>query len=218
MHMKKSYMSVAPFFLILALALSACSTGPKNPAKTATSIAPAPAGLDARTFTPVPGKSVLADKIAYSQKDPRWASHLMGGSGDTMETDGCLVTATAMVLTNLGLQTNPGELNAQLKSNKGYTNQGWLVWSAIDTVTKNQATARYYDEVSEDIIEGCMADGFYPLARFILPSGRSHWAMILRKSQYGYHMRDPLHPSDQPLIFPRGVDAFKAIRCVGKKI
>lgn len=163
-----------------------------------------------------PGVLSLADRTAFSQKDPRWASHAMGGSGDLMETDGCLVTAAAMVLGNLGFETDPGDLNKRLKANSGYTDQGWLIWSAIGKVTDNQATARYFDDVSSEIIEGCMADGYYPLARFILPNGRSHWAMIVRKSQYGYHMRDPLHPSDQPLIFPRDVDAFKAVRCVGK--
>jgi len=137
-------------------------------------------------------------------------------TSQSMETDGCLVTAAAMVLGNLGFETDPGDLNKRLKANSGYTDQGWLIWSAIGKVTDNQATARYFDDVSSEIIEGCMADGYYPLARFILPNGRSHWAMIVRKSQYGYHMRDPLHPSDQPLIFPRDVDAFKAVRCVGK--
>jgi len=133
-----------------------------------------------------------------------------------METDGCLVTATAMVLGNLGIHTNPGELNKQLTAVNGYTKQGWLIWSAIDKVTDGKATAIYHDDVSNEVIDGCMAKGYYPLARFILPSGRSHWAMIVRRSEYGFHMRDPLHPSEQPLIFPQKVDAFKALRCVGK--
>ena len=58
-------------------------------------------------------------------------------------------------------------------------------------------------------------DGYYPLVQFYLPSGRSHWAMIVRYSEQGFHMRDPLRTSKSPLIFPRGTDAFKAVRCVG---
>lgn len=179
------------------------------------------------TSTPAPDPSVqetkstsisgLADKVYYSQKDPRWAADRLGKTRDTMESDGCLVSATAMVLGNLGFDTDPGDLNKRLTDVDGYTSQGWLIWSAIDKVTDNKATARYYDEVSNEIIDGCIADGFYPLARFILPNGRSHWSVIIRRSEYGYHMRDPLHPSDQPLIFPRSVDAFKALRCVGLK-
>lgn len=140
----------------------------------------------------------------------------MGGSGATLEAEGCLVTATAMALTNLGFKMSPGDLNHRLKQQKAYTSGGLLVWSGIDKVTGGGATARFYNEVNEDIIGSCMRDGFYPLARFILPSGRTHWAMILHKSHLGYHMRDPLHPSSQPLIFPAGISGFKAVRCVGR--
>lgn len=160
----------------------------------------------------------LPDTIAYSQKDARWAGDRMGGSGATMEAEGCLVTAAAMALTNLGFKTSPGALNNQLKRQKGYTSSGLLIWSAIERVSGGGATARYYNDVNKQIIARCMADGFYPLARFILPNGRTHWSMIVRVSDRGYHMRDPLHPSRQPLIFAQGISGFKAVRCVGRKI
>lgn len=189
--------------------LGACSSSPMPGEK--------PGAVSPAISTAPSGSISLADKVYYSQKDPRWGSDRLGNTSDTMETDGCLVSATAMALGNLGFETDPGDLNKSLTAVNGYTSNGWLIWSAIDKVTDGQATARYYDEVSNEIIDGCIADGYYPLARFILPSGRSHWSVIIRRSQYGYHMRDPLHPSDQPLIFPRGVDAFKAVRCVGMK-
>lgn len=183
-----------------ALLLSACAGGaPKKSAD-----------QSAGVFT-------LRDIVAYSQKDPRWAGERMGGSGASMKAEGCLVTATAMALTNLGFKIDPGGLNAGLKKNGGYTKSGLLVWSAIDRVSRGQATARFYNSVSDEIIMSCMADGYYPLARFILPNGRTHWAMIVHKSARGYHMRDPLHPSKQPLIFGQGISGFKAVRCVGRK-
>ena len=195
-----------------ALILAACSSSPK-PAQSAAKPSVQSGNLN---YTPIPGKYALADRVAFAQKDPRWASQTLGGSGESLETDGCLVTATAMALGNLGFTTDPGDLNKRLKSVDGFTRQGWLIWSAIDKVTDGEATARYYDSVSSEIIDECITDGFYPLARFILPSGRSHWAVILHRSEQGFHMRDPLHPSGEPLIFPRNVDAFKAVRCVGK--
>jgi len=195
---------------ILLFTTGCSTTPPKADTNTQKDLAIAP------QFTPVPGRVSLPDRTVFLQKDPRWGSDRLGKTTDTMETDGCLVSATAMVLGNLGFETDPGDLNKRLTQVDGYTPQGWLIWSAIDKVTDGEATARYYDEVSTEIIDGCMADGYYPLARFILPSGRSHWAMIVRRSQFGFHMRDPLHPSDQPLIFPQGVEAFKAVRCVGR--
>jgi len=192
-------------FTAMALTFGACSTTSE------TAVAPPP---KTSVSAPQPA-SGLADKVYFSQKDPRWANDRLGKTSDTMGSDGCLVSATAMVLGNLGFDTDPGDLNNRLTAVDGYTKQGWLIWSAIDKVTDGAAKAQYHDEVSNEIIDSCIADGYYPLARFILPNGRSHWSVIIRRSQYGYHMRDPLHPSDQPLIFPQTVDAFKALRCVG---
>lgn len=159
----------------------------------------------------------LPDNSAYSQKDRRWANDRMGGSGASIKAEGCLVAATSMALTNLGFKINPGQLNARLKKQKGYTSSGLLIWSSIEKVSKGRAVARYHDKVNEGVINSCMRDGFYPLARFILPNGRTHWAMIVRKSARGYHMRDPLHPSNKPLIFGQGISGFQAIRCIGRK-
>ena len=189
-----------------ALTLTACAGAPKP--------RPAP-GPEEITYTPKPGQLALPDRVAFAQKDPRWARNTLGGSGEPLETDGCLVTATAMALGNLGFDTDPGDLNTRLKSVGGYTSRGWLIWSGIDRATNGHATARYYDTVSDDIIGECLRDGFYPLASFDLPNGRTHWAVILQQSMQGYHMRDPLHPSGQPLIFPQGAEGFKAVRCVG---
>ncbi len=192
-------------FLGISLVLASCASAPK----------PVSAPNTPVQYTPIPGELALPDRVAFRQKDPRWAHETLGGSGEPLETDGCLVTATAMALGNLGFDTDPGDLNARLKSVNGYTARGWLIWAGIDRATQGQATARYHDSVSDALIGECLRDGFYPLASFDLPNGRTHWAVILRRSQMGYHMRDPLHPSKQPLIFPQGVDGFKALRCVG---
>lgn len=194
----------------LLLTVSACSSPPQ---RTST---PTANNAKAGGFTPLPkGDYTLADTHVFLQKDPRWKDHQLGGSGESLESDGCLLTATAMTLANLGFQTNPADLNKRLKNANGYTKQGWLKWASIADVTGGKAKARFYTEVSDDIIQGCMADGFYPLARFELPNGRSHWGMILHRDARGYHMRDPLRPSKRPLIFPTDARGFKSVRCVG---
>lgn len=190
--------------LFAALTFTACAGGPKPSVPSYPAPPQQSYGLS------------LPDNAAFSQKDPRWASDKMGGSGASMKAEGCLVTAASMALTNLGFKLSPGDLNARLKQNKGYTKSGQLVWAGIDRVTGGGATARFYNSVSDEIIQSCMRDGFYPMARFILPNGRTHWSMIVAVNAQGYHMRDPLHPSSKPLIFPAGISGFKAIRCVGR--
>lgn len=196
------------------------STSSKTKARLATpSVSPMPS-IPNRTkdlYTPLPKDwdYALPDRAVYNQKDKRWAKDTLGNTKDSMAAYGCLVTATSMALSNLGFQTDPKDFNARMTKVDGFTSRGWMVWSGIEKVTDGKATFKFYDTVSDDIIEGCMADGFYPLARFILPNGRDHWSMIVGRSSKGFHMRDPLRVSKQPLIFPRGSDAFKSVRCVG---
>lgn len=211
-----------------AMVLSACSStpAPSNSASSAKSYYPqtSPTSGPAQ-MTPIPqsarfdydGRSLsLPDRAAFLQKDERWASDQLGHTAsDTMGTDGCLVTASAMALNNLGFETDPGDLNKRLTEADSFTPRGWLIWSGISKVTGGKAKARFHNEVSEEIINSCMRDGYYPMARFVLPNGRTHWAVILKRDAQGYHMRDPLQPSRSPLIFPRGAEAFKAVRCIG---
>lgn len=167
-------------------------------------------------MTPAPkGAFALRDSVAYSQIDPRWKQDRLGRTSDTMGSDGCLVTATAMALTNLGFKTNPQDLNKRLTATDSYTKNGWLIWDGIRRVTDGRAKATFYDKVDAKTIDQCMARGDYPLVQFYLPNGRSHWAMIVRHDARGYHMRDPLRTSSKPLIFPKGIDGYRAVRCVG---
>jgi hypothetical protein len=184
--------------------LAACGGTPdvRDPMSDAPMLSPARAGF-------------LADRVAFSQKDPRWASDPLGQSGDTLASDGCVVTSVAMALGNLGFQTNPKDLNKRLMETGNYTPRGWLIWNGVSEVTGGKAQAHYYDTVSEPLIAQCLARGDYPLVRFILPNGRSHWAMVLGRSQNGFHMRDPLRTSRTPLVFPRDASAFKSLRCIG---
>lgn len=199
--------------VIAGVFLAACGSSPDDygaPIGTPQIITPAPGGGS--------GASTLAlpDQVSYYQKDPRWGGQTLGGSGESLSTDGCVVTAAAMAMSNLGVAIDPGQLNAALKQNGGYTNQGWLVWDGIRKVSGGRVKATYHDQVNAGIIDSCLSRGEYPLTRFILPNGRTHWAMIVRRSSKGYHMRDPLHPSKSALLFPRGADAFKAVRCIGR--
>jgi len=200
--------------LIICLVLfgAGCASSPKP----ITPQPPKAVHQPAQLFTPLPADLSLPDKAAYSQKDPRWAHQTLGGSGESISKAGCVVTSAAIAMTNLGHEIDPSDLNAKLKAEGGYTNRGWLIWDGIRKASGGALQARFYDEVSADIIDGCMADGFYPLTRFILPNGRTHWAVIIQRSKQGYYMRDPLHPSKKPLLFPRSADAFKAVRCIGK--
>ncbi len=161
----------------------------------------------------------LPDRAKFIQKDRRWGSQRLGKTSDTIASDGCLLTASAMALTNLGFQMNPSELNSALNLYDGFTSEGWLIWDGIRRVTKGKAKATVYNTVSKQIIDKCIVNGSYPLVQFDnLPNGRSHWAMVLGRDKHVYYMRDPLKNISYPLNFPitnRNLNAFKSIRCIG---
>lgn len=193
--------------ILLALLLTACGSSPSNMSSGQ--------GAYSEGDRRYGGQTRLPDRIAFYQKDKRWAEEKLGRTNDTLASDGCLVTAAAMALANLGFQTNPADLNKRLTHTDSFTSRGWLIWDGIRRVTAGKATARFYKSVDIEKIDQCMADGYYPLVQFYLPNGRSHWAMILDRSDKGFHMRDPLRRANQPLIFPHSVEKFRALRCVG---
>ncbi|MEM7729068.1 MAG: hypothetical protein AAF311_07305 [Pseudomonadota bacterium] len=164
--------------------------------------------------TPVP-RGFPSDRVTYSQKDPRWARDRLGRGGGTLAAEGCVVTSAAMAMTNSGFPIDPGELNRRLTASDNLTHSGLLKWKGVSEVSGGRVKATFHSSVSEPLIQSCLAAGDYPLVRFFLPNGRSHWAMILGRSERGYHMRDPLRVSDKPLIFPQDSSAFKSLRCIG---
>lgn len=160
-------------------------------------------------------KMALPDHSYFHQQDPRWAHHQMGGSLEPLRSDGCLVTAAAMALSNLGFATNPGDLNARLKAKDGFTAQGWLVWSGLERVTNGKAKARFFKKGTESDVRACMADGYYPLVKFKLPSRRSHWAMVVADSPRGFYVRDPMVNLQTPIPLAARASGIESVRCIG---
>lgn len=159
----------------------------------------------------------LADTVQYVQTDKRWAQQTLGGSGESLEGYGCLVTAAAMALTNLGFRTDPGDLTNRLKANKGFTSQGLLVWSGLEKVTGGKAKTVFYDTKGDNTIRNCLAAGYYPLVRFDLPSRRTHWAMVVKETTRGFYIRDPMVSSSVPIPLSSRARGIDAVRCVGVK-
>lgn len=77
----------------------------------------------------------------WLQSDSRWGSITFGNAGDTISKSGCAITAVAKLMVHSGSVSsdptvfNPGIFCNWLKSNGGFTTQGWLIWSAISGYT-----------------------------------------------------------------------------------
>lgn len=216
------------FILIASALLFGCGTSPGYPVYqsgaygSAVGQAQSPrivSPYDRPSMTPIPRQGLrngmLADRVTFSQKDRRWGADQLGRGGGSLAAEGCVVTSAAMAMTNSGFSIDPGDLNRRLTQSNNLTRSGLLKWKGISEVSGGRVKATFYESVSEPLIQQCLAKGDYPLVRFFLPNGRSHWAMILGRSDKGYHMRDPLRVSNKPLVFPRDSSAFKSLRCIG---
>lgn len=64
----------------------------------------------------------------FSQRDPRWSGDRLGDCALTIGSDGCAIAATAMALTALGVDVDPGRLNQFLEENEGYEGGCILRW------------------------------------------------------------------------------------------
>lgn len=162
-----------------------------------------------------PALLALVDHHHYLQTDPKWASQTLGGSGEPLRAAGCLVTAAAMALSNLGFQTNPGDLNKRLKSNGGFTKNGYLIWKGLEKATGGKAKTIFYQQTEDEIVRQCLRAGYYPLVKFKLPSRRSHWAVIVKETKRGFYVRDPMVAATIPIPLLSRADGIDAVRCVG---
>ncbi|MCF6220028.1 MAG: hypothetical protein L3J65_02850 [Robiginitomaculum sp.] len=185
-----------------SLVLTACSTMPSTPPVTRPTLQ-SQSGLH------------LPDKVQFLQTDKRWARQTLGGSGESLASDGCLVTAAAMALVNLGFQTDPGDLAYRLKAYGGFNSRGWLVWSGLEKATSGKAETVFYDRKDNAAVRSCLSAGYYPLVRFNLPNSRTHWAMVVRDSKQGFYIRDPMISSNTPIPLSSRTKTIDAVRCIG---
>ncbi len=159
---------------------------------------------------------ILPDRANFLQTDKRWAYKTIGGSNETIKKDGCLVTAVAMALVNLGYPTDPGDLTAKLKNNKGFNSRGWLVWDGIERVTGGHAKAHFFHDKEDFVVQACLAKGYYPLVKFDIPSRKStHWVLVVRETERGFAVRDPLVKSTTPVLLNTRTKNIHAVRCIG---
>ena len=188
-------------FAPILIICTGCSTTPTHPVSTGSKVQMS--------------QYELADTVQFVQTDKRWSRQTLGGSGESLEAYGCLVTAAAMALTNLGFRTDPGDLTNRLKANAGFTSNGLLVWSGLERVTGGKAKAVFYDQKDDRIIRRCLAAGYYPLVKFDLPSRHTHWAIVIKDTPRGFYVRDPMVNSAIPVPLSSRANGIDAVRCIG---
>lgn len=173
---------------------------------------------------PVPAKPeapaatfMLPDNYVFRQDDPRWAADRIGQTEDRMAGYGCTISSVAMAASNLtGKEITAGELQKNLSGYDGFTDRGWLIWSALPKATNGDVEARLYRQADHTNIQSCMDSGHYPLIKIYLGGTIVHWVLIVGTTESDYLVRDPLYgnASDPPVPLSDRADKIHALRCI----
>jgi len=129
------------------------------------------------------------------QNDPRWDFELLGPTYETLGQAGCAITSAAMVLSAYGVDTDPARLNQFLITNNGYTKDGKVYWEkAADFAPFKQVEKVYEDLPSYALIDQNLLESNPVIIRLTLPSGETHFVVIVGKEGWDYLIRDPARP------------------------
>ena len=127
----------------------------------------------------------------FRQADDRWRGDLLGPTQNTLGAEGCALTSAAMVLASYGIDTDPQRLNAFLKTNEGYTPQGWIYWEKAAELAPDKVRHAYEDLPTYHLIDANLVAGNPVIVRLRLPSGVTHFVVIAGKDGFDYLTRDP---------------------------
>jgi hypothetical protein len=142
--------------------------------------------LDSSSYVaPSPLKSVkgILPVTHYQQCLQSWSSDLMG-SGTCTSTicqQGCAMTCAAMLLTANSVNVDPGQLNAWLQGNSGYTNCS-IYWTVADDYPGSTMTWYGTASFSLSTVKSEIDAGNPVLAHVEYSSPCSHFVLI-----YGYY-------------------------------
>lgn len=128
----------------------------------------------------------------YNQRDSAWGNNPLNGTQYRLKSDGCLVTAMAMVMTHYGYRdVTPVTINAN-PSNFAVYYPAYLLMSITvdgDTATRKKAT-----------IDATLAKGD-PVIVGLYAYGGTHYVVLTSGSNGNYLMRDPYVPNAKDVSF-----------------
>ena len=127
----------------------------------------------------------------FAQADPRWGDNPLGATPGTLGEEGCAVSSSAMVLAFYGQDIDPGRLNAFLTGNGGYTPEGWLYWEKAADFQPGMVRHAYEDLPSFFLIDSNLLRGNPVIVRIHLPTGITHFVVIVGKIGFDYLIQDP---------------------------
>ncbi len=137
----------------------------------------------------------------YNQRDSAWGNDPLDGTQYSLKSDGCLVTAMAMVMTHYGYRNvTPVTINTNPGNFASYYPAYLLFTIHVDGVSATRKAAT---------INATLATG-NPVIIGLYAYGGTHFVVLTKKVGNDYLMRDPYIPNGKDISF----DAHYSLRNV----
>jgi hypothetical protein len=148
-----------------------------------------------------PGRFELKVPL-FLQGDPEWGDDQLALSRHTMGQVGCAVSAAAMVMKFYGVDTDPGRLNKFLRASGGFDADNDLRWEGAAAMAPAVLRKAYEDLPSYYLIDSNLYRGNPVIVRVHLPSGWTHFVVIMGKQGFDYLIRDPSSAGLRKGVYP----------------
>ncbi|HQU07547.1 MAG TPA: hypothetical protein PK539_00600 [Candidatus Paceibacterota bacterium] len=128
----------------------------------------------------------------YNQRDAAWGNDSLDGTKYTMKSDGCLVTAMAMVMTHYGYRNvTPVTINSDPGNFAAYYPAYLLLTIHVNGVSATRKAA---------YIDSTLVTG-NPVIVGVRAYGGTHYVVLVSGSKGHYVMRDPYIPNGNDVSF-----------------
>ncbi|MCY1083145.1 LysM peptidoglycan-binding domain-containing protein [Archangium lansingense] len=130
----------------------------------------------------------------FKQGDAQWGGRALG-TGSSISAAGCAMTSTAMAMSKItGKVINPGELDAHLDKNGGYSGNG-LIWGQAAKMGGLSASKPGWslDNINKQIDAGrpVVIGVDYKAGSNGGANGTDHWVAVTRREGNTYFANDP---------------------------
>ncbi|MDE2213414.1 MAG: hypothetical protein KGJ34_02700 [Patescibacteria group bacterium] len=145
------------------------------------------------------GSGILYDQTScdawgcyYNQRDAQWGNDPLDGTQYLLKSDGCLVTAMAMVMTHYGYRdVTPVTINSNPNNFAAYYPAYLLFTIYVDGITATRKAAT---------IDAVLRTG-NPVVVGLYAYGGTHFVVLVSGSGGKYVMRDPYVPNGKDISF-----------------
>ena len=138
----------------------------------------------------------------FLQGDPAWGQDQSGTGRYNLSQVGCAISSSAMVMKFYGIDTDPKRLNIFLRDHGGFDQNNDLLWEGPAALAPDRVRHAYEDLPSYYLIDSNLYRGNPVIVRLHLPSGWTHFVVVMGKQGFDYLIRDPSSAGLRKGVYP----------------